>query len=150
VALAAVRAKEAGDDVGAAVQRAAALLITTRPTAVNLARGIASAVAAAPSGVDAVVTVATDVLDRIDATTIAIGERGADLLGELVDSQSMRLLTHCNAGALACVGWGTALGVVGAAHARGLVTRVLTCETRPLLQGARLTAWELGRMGAPY
>ena len=150
VALAAVRAKEAGEDVDDAVRQAAVLLLSTRPTAVNLARGVATAVAAADGGVDAVVAAACGVLDRIDAVTIAIGARGADLLAELVGGSTMRLLTHCNAGALACVGWGTALGVVGTAFERGLVARVLTCETRPLLQGARLTAWELDRMGAPF
>jgi S-methyl-5-thioribose-1-phosphate isomerase len=100
--------------------------------------------------VDATVAAAVAVLDRIDVVTRAIGERGADLLGSLAKERDLRILTHCNAGALACVGWGTALGVVATAHDRGMVTRVLTCETRPLLQGARLTAWELARMGAPY
>src|SRR5205085_4560568 len=113
VALAAVRAKEAGEDVDDAVRHAAVLLVSTRPTAVNLARGVATAVAAADGGVDAVVAAACGVLDSIDAVTVAIGERGADLLAELVAGRSLRLLTHCNAGALACVGWGTALGVVG-------------------------------------
>jgi S-methyl-5-thioribose-1-phosphate isomerase len=62
----------------------------------------------------------------------------------------LRLHTHCNAGALACVDIGTALGVVRAVHARGLLDRVYAGETRPLLQGTRLTAWELEQMGADY
>jgi methylthioribose-1-phosphate isomerase len=68
-----------------------------------------------------------------------------DLLGRRV-----RVLTHCNAGGLACVEWGTALGVVRALHEAGEVVEVFADETRPLLQGARLTAWELGRMGVPH
>src|SRR5436190_14078225 len=61
-----------------------------------------------------------------------------------------RPLSHCNAGSLACVGWGTALGVVRAAHDAGLGPQVWVGETRPVLQGARLTAWELSRLGIPY
>jgi S-methyl-5-thioribose-1-phosphate isomerase len=60
------------------------------------------------------------------------------------------VLTHCNAGALACVAHGTAISVVEAAHERGLIAGVTATETRPLLQGSRLTAWELKRMGVPY
>ncbi len=62
----------------------------------------------------------------------------------------LRLLTHCNAGRLATVGWGSALGVVWHLHERGLVEEVLVDETRPLLQGARLTAWELDQADVPY
>ena len=61
-----------------------------------------------------------------------------------------RVLTHCNAGALAAPGRGTALAVIAELHDRGGLEHVLTCETRPLLQGARLTAWELGRAGIPH
>ena len=60
------------------------------------------------------------------------------------------MLTHCNAGALACVGYGTALGVVRAAHEQGRAISVWVDETRPVLQGSRLTAWELERLGIPY
>ena len=78
------------------------------------------------------------------ATCRAIGEAGAALLPERA-----RVLTHCNAGALATAGYGTALGVIRSARARGRVSRVLACETRPFLQGARLTAWELKEDGIP-
>jgi methylthioribose-1-phosphate isomerase len=74
----------------------------------------------------------------------AIGAHGATLF-----HQGMRVLTHCNAGALATAGIGTALAPVYVAHARGLAMRVFADETRPLLQGARLTAWELARAGVP-
>ena len=60
------------------------------------------------------------------------------------------MLTHCNAGALACVGYGTALGVIRAAHEGGHGVTVWVDETRPVLQGARLTAWELDRLGIPF
>jgi methylthioribose-1-phosphate isomerase len=62
----------------------------------------------------------------------------------------LRLQTHCNAGALACVDFGTALGVVRVVHERGRLDRVYVDESRPLLQGARLTAWELDQFGADY
>jgi methylthioribose-1-phosphate isomerase len=61
-----------------------------------------------------------------------------------------RLLTHCNTGGLATAGVGTALGVIALAHQQGLVANVWVDETRPLLQGGRLTAWELGELGVPY
>jgi len=58
--------------------------------------------------------------------------------------------THCNTGSLACLGWGTALGVIRALHAKGALSHVIVDETRPLLQGARLTCWELGRLGIEH
>lgn len=74
----------------------------------------------------------------------AIGEFGAALLPDQV-----RILTHCNAGALATAGWGTALGIIRSACAAGKQVTVFADETRPLLQGSRLTAWELEREGIP-
>ena len=74
----------------------------------------------------------------------AIGEHGATLLPD-----TCTVLTHCNAGALACSSWGTALGVIRSAVKAGKQVNVIACETRPLLQGARLTAWELSRDGIP-
>ena len=79
------------------------------------------------------------------ATNRALGAHGAALLPPVAC-----VLTHCNAGALACVGYGTALGVIRAAHEAGRVVTVWVDETRPVLQGARLTAWELDRLGIPY
>jgi methylthioribose-1-phosphate isomerase len=74
----------------------------------------------------------------------AMGELGAGLL-----PANARVLTHCNAGALATAGYGTALGVIRSAHRIGRLARVFADETRPFLQGARLTAWELERDGIP-
>jgi S-methyl-5-thioribose-1-phosphate isomerase len=130
-----------------------------RPTAVNLARGVDRVAARLDDGPAAVEAEAAAVLDEDAATNRALAERGADLLVELcgrdttgsdTEEGGLRLHTHCNAGALACVDVGTALGVVGAVHDRGLLARVYADETRPLLQGTRLTAWELDRMGADY
>ncbi len=77
-------------------------------------------------------------------TNVAIGEAGTEVVPERAV-----ILTHCNAGALATAGYGTALGVVRSAHRRGMVLNVIADETRPFLQGARLTAWELQRDGIP-
>lgn len=127
-------------------------LRATRPTAVNLAwatrRMEARAISlAAQSSAARVAELANEAraLHRDDVAACRhIGELGAGLL-----SAGANLLTHCNAGALATGGFGTALGVVRAAKASHKLGRVIACETRPLLQGARLTAWELMRDGIP-
>ncbi len=90
------------------------------------------------------------VRDEDIAACARMASRGADLVRELVARPRIRAMTICNTGALAAVERGTALGVIGELHARGLLDEALPLETRPLLQGARLTAWELGRLGAPY
>jgi methylthioribose-1-phosphate isomerase len=88
--------------------------------------------------------------DEDIAACEAMARRGADLVRELVARPRIRAMTICNTGALAAVERGTALGVIGELHAGGLIEEVLPLETRPLLQGARLTAWELAQMGAPF
>jgi S-methyl-5-thioribose-1-phosphate isomerase len=93
---------------------------------------------------------ALQVLDEDARANRAIGETGAALLLDLTGAGRVRVLTHCNAGALATVEWGTALGVVRALHQRGRLGEVFAGETRPLLQGSRLTAWELSELGAQY
>jgi methylthioribose-1-phosphate isomerase len=118
---------------------AAALLVATRPTAVNLAWGVQRALSAADPVAEALAVAAEDV-DR----NRRLGAHGAGLV-----PVGGRVLTHCNAGALACVGYGTAIGVIRAAHETGRRPRVWVDETRPVLQGARLTAWELDRLGVP-
>jgi methylthioribose-1-phosphate isomerase len=107
---------------------------------VNLGRGVDRALAKAAEGPDAVVAEARAILDEEAKACRAIGERGADLLQ---GDRPLRLLTHCNTGWLAAVEWGTALGIITVLHERGQVEMVYADETRPLLQGARLTAWEL-------
>lgn len=135
------------DAIGAAINRVRA----ARPTAVNLAWGVDRVLAYRHLGRDALLAEALTVLEQDALANRAMGERGADLLIELCGAERpIRIHTHCNAGALACVEWGTALGVVHVLHQRGRLGRVLADETRPLLQGARLTAWELAQMGADF
>ena len=149
IALAARLAQENGQDVGEAISRAASLLGSTRPTAVNLKWGIGRIEEAydpsRPRAVDELIERARAMVVEDERTNRLIGEVGADLL-----SEGSRVLTHCNAGALACVAHGTALSIVEVAHERGLVAGVTATETRPLLQGSRLTAWELKRMGVEH
>ena len=115
----------------------------------NLARGARRAAARLPLGPDAVLAEALAVRDEEIASSAAMAARGADLIGELC-GPAPRLLTHCNTGGLASVTGGTALAVVIELHRRGALGGVIASETRPLLQGARLTAWELGRAGVPF
>jgi methylthioribose-1-phosphate isomerase len=149
VALAARRAQESGEDIGEAISSTAFLLASTRPTAVNLKWGIERVRNVydpeRPQSADEVIERAREMVAEDEKINRLIGEIGADLL-----SEDSRVLTHCNAGALACVAHGTAISVVEAAHDRGLIAGVTATETRPLLQGSRLTAWELKRMGVPY
>jgi methylthioribose-1-phosphate isomerase len=132
------------------VSRAAEQLRATRPTAVNLGWGIDRVLSVMKS---ALTVEAAQARALREAETIAredvdlchaIGRHGAELIPD-----RCTVLTHCNAGALACVEWGTALGVIRSAVAMGKQVRVVACETRPLNQGSRLTAWELRQDGIP-
>ncbi|MGQ0482554.1 MAG: S-methyl-5-thioribose-1-phosphate isomerase [Pseudonocardia sp.] len=128
----------------------AARIADARPTAANLAWGVRTALAAWAHGPDAVLAAALRVRDEDIAGCHAIGARGSAWLRERCGPEPLRLLTHCNAGALACVEWGTALGVVRSLHAAGAVEQVYVDETRPLLQGARITALELAHDGIAH
>jgi methylthioribose-1-phosphate isomerase len=140
VALAA-HTKRSKRDVRAAAKRLAAV----RPTAVNLATGVAHALAAfEANGADGALACARALAADDDARNRAIGANGAPLLPERAS-----VLTHCNTGALATTSYGTALGVIRAAHESKRKPRVLVDETRPLLQGARLTMWELAQLRIP-
>jgi methylthioribose-1-phosphate isomerase len=133
--------------------RARDLLVCARPTAVNLAyavRRVADAAAVHPPGPEraaAALTEARAVERQEIASSDALATHGADLLSGL---DVRRVLTHCNTGALAAPGRGTALAAIAELHARGELELVLAAETRPLLQGARLTAYELGRLGIEH
>ena len=100
-------------------------------------------------GFDAVIAAAQAIVAEDEQINRAIGRRGADWIQARV-SGKVRVLTHCNTGALATVEWGTALGIVRELHARDALEVVFADETRPLLQGARLTAWELAQDGIPH
>jgi methylthioribose-1-phosphate isomerase len=131
---------------GEPLDKVLAVLRATRPTAVNLFWALdrmARAAEGVPKAklVDRLEAEAVAIHTEDIAACVAIGRHGAPLLPEGT------VLTHCNAGALATGGYGTALGVVRAAHAAGKKLRVFADETRPFLQGSRLTAWELQKSG---
>src|SRR5687768_755184 len=145
-----------GEPPAASLARTARLLGETRPTAVNLRwaldRGrdvLGSAAERAPldrQAATAALLAWAERLQREDiASNLKIGEHGRSLF-----APGDQVLTHCNTGSLATAGYGTALGVLRAAHDAGRLGMVWVDETRPLLQGARLTAWELERLRIPY
>ena len=135
-----------GPRLTAEIERIAA----ARPTAVNLGREVAAVGALVDRGGAAVEAAALAVLDATAATSYRISERGAAYLLQECGKGPLRVHTHCNTGSLACLGWGTALGVIRALHAQGALSHVIVDETRPLLQGARLTCWELGQLGIEH
>jgi len=130
-----------------AVRSAAARLRRARPTAVNLMRAVDRVMDAAGLryDVDALVAEAEATFDEDVRLCESMAQHGVSLIAE-----GEGILTHCNTGGLATVGIGTALGVLRRAHELGRHVHVFVDETRPLLQGARLTTWELGRLGVPY
>ncbi len=121
-------------------------LAATRPTAVNLFWALDRMMRLARRTIDAGISVTVDRLVKeaqaIKAEDIKMCRAMGDHAVELF-SEGATVLTHCNAGALATAGYGTALGVIRSAYREGRISRVFADETRPLLQGARLTAWEL-------
>ncbi len=147
------------DDPGdAAMDAAHAMLDATRPTAVNLRwaldrvrDGVAGL---APSGrADAALAIADAICEEDVAINRAIGEHGLALVREAAARRGggrVNILTHCNAGWLATVDWGTATAPIYMAHDAGIDVHVWVDETRPRNQGAALTAWELGRHGVPH
>jgi methylthioribose-1-phosphate isomerase len=151
-------ANETGDiespsDFLAKLDEVGAEIAATRPTAVNLAWGVARMRALAAENVDLplpelrelLVAEGQSMAEEDEARNRAIGEAGAALLPE-----DARVLTHCNAGSLATAYYGTALGIIFTAHEQGKIAGVWVDETRPLLQGSRLTAWELRMAGVPF
>jgi methylthioribose-1-phosphate isomerase len=136
-----------------ALQRGAALLAGARPTARNLGwavERVAAAALAAPDDRAGAARAAAEAIQREDeAASAALARHGADLLETVLPSGPVRLMTHCNTGALAASGRGTALAVIAELAERRAV-EVLACEARPLLQGARLTVWELRRLGIEH
>ncbi|CAM5720769.1 Methylthioribose-1-phosphate isomerase OS=Streptomyces alboniger OX=132473 GN=mtnA PE=3 SV=1 [Streptomyces alboniger] len=152
VALAAVRGFDVDD--------AAAALAGARPTAVNLALGVRRAHSAyraelgkggdARQAAEAALAAARRLHQEDAQASARMAERGLALLDELLPGGSHRILTHCNSGALVSGGEGTAFAVALAAHRAGSLRRLWVDETRPLLQGARLTAYEAARSGMAY
>ncbi len=130
------------------VEAAAQQIARARPTAVNLSWGVERVLARVQQTMSiddarqAALTEAQRIADEDAAACHALGDHGASLIPD-----RSTVLTHCNAGSLACREWGTALGVIRSAVQSGKEVRVVACETRPLLQGSRLTAWELDQDG---
>ncbi len=134
----------------AELERAVDRVRAARPTAVNLAWGVDRVRPLMERGRDAVLGEARAVADEDVAANRELSRRAADWLLARIDRPRLRVLTHCNAGALATAGWGTALGVVRELDERGRLEFVYVDETRPLLQGARLTAFELAEARIPH
>ncbi len=154
VALAARASRAAAfDGLLADLEAAIKGLGATRPTAVNLfwaldrmkRVAIAERAAPLPALKARLLAEAQAILEEDLAANRAMGQHGAALI-----EKPARILTHCNAGALATAGYGTALGVVRAAHEQGKVALVWVDETRPVMQGSRLTAWEMVKEGIPH
>jgi methylthioribose-1-phosphate isomerase len=138
----------------AELQEAGNFLNATRPTAVNLAWAVSRSLAAAQEWAkqgDSTTDIANKLLDlakKIHEDDVA-ANRAMGTFGATLIKDGDNVLTHCNAGALATAGYGTAVGVIRAAHEAGKRIHVWVDETRPYLQGARLTAWELQQLGIP-
>lgn len=145
------RAQTAGELLSD-LQAAATTLKAARPTAVNLAWAVervmrvAYSVAGTPDEIRAVIL---DAAQKLADEDVEVNKRMAAHGAELI-ADGDTIVHHCNTGALATVDWGTALGVIRAAWEQGKKIHVLVDETRPRLQGARLTAWELEQYGIPY
>ena len=141
-----------------AMERAAEQLAATRPTAINLRWALDRMLTrlrntAAPARAGAAYAEAAAIADEDVATNAAIGRHGMPLIEQAAQAKAggpVNVLTHCNAGWLAGVDWGTALAPVYAAHDAGIPVHVWVDETRPRNQGAALTAWELGKHGVPH
>ena len=145
------------DGSDAALARAHAALDATRPTAVNLRWALDRVRnVVAPLAPSARAAAAWSEADRLLAEDVsinhAIGVHGLAILETIAARRPgpVNVMTHCNAGALATCGWGTATSPIFLAHARGLPVHVWVSETRPRLQGANLTAWEMARRGVPH
>jgi methylthioribose-1-phosphate isomerase len=146
----------ASDASDANLEQARSFLLATRPTAVNLRWALDRVRAKiAPLAPAARAAAAWDEADAIAAEDVAanraLGEHGLRIIETLSNgSDPVQILTHCNAGALATLGWGTATAPIYLARAAGIPIHVWVSETRPRLQGARLTAWELREQGVPH
>jgi len=149
----------AADTSDSAIERAVATLAATRPTAVNLRWALGEMERAlrevpAPHRFDAALARAGEIAEADVAINRMIGEHGARLIEQAwrrnSEGRRVEALTHCNAGWLATVDWGTALAPVYRAHDDGIPIHIWVDETRPRNQGASLTAWELGQHGVPH
>ncbi len=139
----------------AALERGAEILGATRPTAVNLAWAIKRMLVRLRNlpperRIAAAYAEAKAIAEEDVAQNAAIGRGGHELIAHAAAGRRVNILTHCNAGWLATVDWGTALAPIYMAHDNGIDVHVYVDETRPRNQGAALTAWELGKHGVPH
>ncbi|MGK8500985.1 S-methyl-5-thioribose-1-phosphate isomerase [Nocardia asiatica] len=134
----------------AAVRAEADRIAAARPTAVNLAWAVRRVRAKVSRGADAVLAETLDMLSEDGRVNRAAAGNAADLVQRLCPDRPLRVLTHCNTGRLATSAFGTAIGTLRVLAERGAIEQVLVDETRPLLQGARLTTWELAEAGIPH
>ncbi len=144
-----VQAEREGWDTGR-VKSEIDRLHDARPTAVNLAWGVDRVRSLVADGLDAVLAEAHRIAAEDEAANHQLSRLGADWVIRRVGDRPLTVLTHCNTGSLATTAWGTALGIVRELHARRRLERVHVNETRPLLQGARLTSWELQQDGIEH
>jgi methylthioribose-1-phosphate isomerase len=139
-----------GPGAAVAIQADSITLAAARPTAVTLAAGVTRALTKLLDGPDAVLAEALRMLDEDQTINRQIAGRTAQLTRQLCRRRTLRILTHCNTGRFATTAIGTAIGAIKELAATGQLDQVLVTETRPLLQGARLTAWELREAGIPF
>jgi len=155
LALAANESKaDAPDSLFSDLENAARTLKSTRPTAVNLAWAVERVLRVIRNklevnNLERLRALALEEAQRIADEDVEVNKRMAEYGATLIEDGDT-IIHHCNTGALAVVDWGTALGVIRTAHEQGKHVHVLVDETRPRLQGARLTAWELEQYGIPY
>ena len=133
-----------------ALQKSIRDLRDARPTAVNLAWAVERVSQVLEDGFNRILDEAKAIENEDREANRAISDNALAWLSANYDKPTYRILTHCNTGTLATTYWGTALGVIRALHDAGKVAEVLVDETRPLLQGSRLTAWDLEKLGIPY
>jgi len=157
--LAALEGRRTSQDIAKFVQRAAAHIGTTRPTAVNLHWAIdrvlkvLDAAAAGDDMVELLRNEARAICDEDIEISRGIGMHGLPLIEKISrdkSAETVNILTHCNAGSLATINWGTATAPIYFAHQKGIKLHVWVDETRPRNQGSQLTAWELARNGVPH
>jgi len=144
--------RASGKDLRSLVHAAAVMLVNSRPTAVNLAWGVEQITSLLDEQthserelVERIISNAQALAEADVRTNLRLAENGASLIDD-----GDTIIHHCNTGALAVVDWGTALGAIRFAHEQGKRVHVLVDETRPRLQGSRLTAWECEQYGIPY
>ena len=149
VALIALRSQQQGwsqEEIDSAISA----LRAARPTAVNLAWGVDQVTPELVNGPSSVLKSALAISRADGLANRAMGKLGAAYLLDKCGKKKLRILTHCNTGSLATSDWGTALGVIRELSDQGYIEEVFADETRPLLQGSRLTAWELSEAGIKY